>query len=196
MSSLSRRDFLERLSAAYAAMLTGCHKTTDWFEKERVCIHVFNPQETLPAPLLQKTTDTPSRSVNEDLFGVGLPELVLCTTKTRFLDLFPYFWPFSRDDFKQLEQSIEILYDKKVLSTSTDLDDFESHLRRQVHVPAGLSSVVIFTFNDFTRHLTPRLVDICRQAKIGELVLFKDPTRDPYLCEYPAKQGGFKRPPP
>ncbi len=198
MDGFSRRTFLEVLSSAYLAMLAGCRKKTDWFGEELVCIHIFNPQEQLPAPLLQQPARSARRAFNRGHFSVGLPELVLCTTRKRFLDLFPYFWPFSQSDLSQLEDSIEILYHKDVLSDDADVADFvdyvsthPSHLTRP-----GCSAAVILTFHDFTRELLPAVVSACRQAQIAELVVFKDPSRAPYLCEYPARQKGFKRPPP
>lgn len=198
MDGLSRRTFLEILSSAYLSMLAGCRKGTDWFGQELVCIHLFNPQEELPAPLLQQPVAPARRSAAGADFNVGLPELVLCTTRRPFLDLFPYFWPFSRADLNQLEDLIQILYTKDVLRGDVDAADFAGYLRTHARDLArpDSSSAVIFTFHDFTRALLPAVVSACRQAKIGELVVFKDPSRAPYLCEYPAKQRGFKRPPP
>lgn len=194
MHGLSRRKFLELLSSAYVAMLAGCHRKPDWFGQELVCIHVFDPRERLPAPLLLET----ARPARRPVFSVGLPEIVLCTTGTYFLDGFPYFWPFSRADMNHLEDSIEILYHKNVLTDDADVGEFVDYLRthsRYLQRP-GTSAATIFTYHDFTRALLPAVVSACRQAKIAELVIFKDPSRAPYLCEYPARQKGFKRPPP
>lgn len=197
MDGLSRRTFLEILSSAYLAMLAGCRKSTDWFAQELVRIHVFNPQEQLPAPLLQETARPARRPDGGAYLSVRLPELVLCTTRTHFLDLFPYFWPFSRTDMSYLEDSIEILYHKNALTGDADVASFVDYVRthsRYLQRP-GTSAAAIFTYHDFTRALLPAVVSACRQATIAELVIFKDPSRAPYLCEYPATQKGFKRPP-
>jgi len=198
MAELSRREFLQRLVAAYGMSLAGCSRKGDWFAREHVCIHIFHPAEPVAAPLMQETRSGSSRAADEEYFSVGLPEIVACTTRTRFLDMFQYFWPFSRDDFAHLQESIEIHYFKPIIRGTPDIDDFAAYLRDHhselAHGPA--SSAVIFTFNDFTRHWAPELITASRQAGIQELVLFKDPTREPYLCTYPALQKGFKRPPP
>jgi hypothetical protein len=61
--------------------------------------------------------------------------------------------------------------------------------------PEG-SLAVILTLNDYTLHATPRLVDICRAEAVDEIVIFKDPSKPPYLCSYPSQQKGFKKKPP
>lgn len=198
MTELSRRDFLRRLAAAYGIAVMGCSRKGDRFAQELVCIHIFHPAEFVPAPLMEKTTPPSARKATHDYFGIGLPELVVCTTRTRLLDVFQYFWPFSRDDFARLQHSIEIRYSKPVIRGAPDVDDFAIYLRDyNSDLARGLaSSAVVFTFNEFTRHWTPEVIAACRRAGVQEFVLFKDPTQPPYLCDYPAKQKGFKRPPP
>ena len=198
MAELSRRDFLQLLAAAYGLAAMGCSRKGDRFEREVVCIHIFHPAEFIPAPLLEKSERPSVRDATEDYFGIGLPELMICTTQTKFLDMFQYFWPFSREDFERLQQSIEIRYSKPLIRGAADVDDFARYLRdHNAELARGLPSpAVIFTFNDFTRHWTPEVVAASRQSGVRELVLFKDPTLPPYLCTYPAKQKGFKRPPP
>jgi hypothetical protein len=198
MAGLSRRDFVERLASAYVATLWGCRKKTDWFARELVCVHVFDPREMLPPPLVQRATRPASRSATQESFSVGLPELVLCRTQRKFLDLFPYFWPISLADFEQIGKLIEILYHKDVLEGTADTDAFAEYVRTHTSdlLQPGSSAAVIFTFHDFTRHLAPAVVSVCQHANIAEFILFKDPSRAPYFCDYPAKQRGFKRPPP
>jgi hypothetical protein len=112
--------------------------------------------------------------------------------------MFQYFWPFSRDDFARMQQSIEIRHYRPIVRGAPDIDDFAMYLRdHKTELDRGsTSSAVIFTFNEFTRHWTPEVIAASRDAGVKEFVLFKDPTQPPYLCTYPAKQKGFKRPPP
>lgn len=197
MNELSRRDFLQALAAAYGAAVMGCRRKGDRFAQELVCIHILHPAEFVPAPLMEKTTPTSARGAAGDYFSVGLPELIICTTRTRLLDLFQYFWPFSRDDFAHLQESIDIRYYKPVIRGAADIEDFAKYVRdHKSELSEKVESAVIFTFNDFTRHWTPDLIAACRQVGVQEFVVFKDPSRPPYLCDYPAKQKGFKRPPP
>ncbi len=198
MSELSRREFLERLAAVYAGAVTvACSRRGDRFAQERVCIHVLHPQEFLPAPLLEKTDLQPRRRATLDYFNIGLPELAVCETRTMLLDLFQYFWPFSRDDFETLQKAVQIRYQKPAINTSADVAEVAAYLRehRSQWGKAGTGSAVLFTWNDFTRQWSPEIAAACRESAVQEFVVFKNPTEPPYLCDYPAKQKGFKRPP-
>lgn len=197
MIELSRREFLEALAAAYAAAVMGCKRTGDPFAREHVCIHIFDPAGSIP-PLLERTAFPSVRDATEEYFEIGLPEVLVCTTRTKFLDMFQYFWPFSQSDFAQLQESIEIGYERQIIRGAADLDDLATYLRshKAEAIRPSESSAVVFTYNDFTRHWTSDVITACRDARIAEFVLFKDPTLSPYLCTYPAKQKGFKRPPP
>lgn len=199
MAAVSRREFLQRLAAAYAgAVLSGCNRKGDRFANERVCIHVLHPGEFVPAPLLERTAHIAGRKADEEYFNIGLPELLVCESKTRLLDAFQYFWPFSRRDFETLQESITIQYQRSTVETAQEVAEFASFLRdnksRFARTAANLA--VIFTFNDATRQWSPEIVAACRESSVQELVVLKDPTLPPYLCDYPAKQKGFKRPPP
>ena len=57
-------------------------------------------------------------------------------------------------------------------------------------------SVGVFTYNDFTRFFARRLLLAFRSAGLSEVVVFKDPRLPPYLCDAPARQKRFRRPPP
>lgn len=196
MSQLSRREFLERLAAAYAgSMMLGCSRQQDVFARERVCIHVLHPREFIPAPLTERIGDLPPRRANQHYFNVGLPELILCETRTPLLDLFQYFWPFSRADFDTLQNTITIRYQKSTLQTARDVAEFAAYLREHRAPSAGAGWAAIFTWNDFTRQWSPPIAAASRDSAVREFVVFKDPTEPPYLCDHPAKQKGFKRPP-
>ena len=101
MGALTRRQLLERLSATCTAAAIGSQKK-DWFDRERVCIHIFNALDVLPVPLLEKPGRPPGPRGSQTGFQIGLPELVLCTTRAKFLEMFRYFWPFTRPEFQQL----------------------------------------------------------------------------------------------
>lgn len=199
MTELSRRDFLQRLAAAYGgAVISGCSRKGDRFAAERVCIHVLHPGEFIPAPLLEKTAPRSRRNATRDYFNIGLPELIVCESRTRLLDLFQYFWPFSRDDFERLQKAVDIRYQKATIDAALDVAEFAAYLSEHKSKlgRASANAAVLFTFNEFTQPWTPSIVAACRGAAIQEFVVFKDPTEPPYLCDYPAKQKGFKRPPP
>ncbi len=198
MTYLSRRDLLECLAAACASTaLTGCSRRYDPYGAERVCIHVFHPRQFVPAPLAEKTDIQPRRSAGQQYFNIGLPELVVCQSRGRLLDLFQYFWPFSRDDFETLQKAIEIRYQKSIVSTASDVREFATYLRehRPQGAVMGASSAVIFTWNEYTRQWSADIVAACRESDVQEFVVFKNPAEPPYLCDFPAMQKGFKRPP-
>ncbi len=198
MNRLSRREFLESLVAASAAAAAGCTRKGDAFAREQVCIHIFHPLEFIPAPLLEPATRQMGRNPGREYFHAGLPELAICTTPAPLLASFQYFWPFSRDDLRALEKAIEVRYQSQTIDAASDLHEGLGYLRqhRAEWKKQGLTSAVIFTWNDFTRQWCPQVVSACRETGVEELVLLKDPTLPPYLCDYPAKQRGFKRPPP
>lgn len=198
---MTRRELLQRLSLAYAGALLGCpmrNEKTDWFQQELVCIHIFNPAESLPAPLLEKAAAVPPRSRSQPYFNIGLPELVFCTTGTKFLDMFQYFWPFTREEFDRLQETIKIEFEKKAIAGPADIEELATKLRAAKEPLTGSSRTraVILTYNEFTRHWTSGLIAACQGAGVEEFVVFKDPSRPPYLCDFPSKQKGFKKPPP
>lgn len=196
--ALTRREFLERLAAAYAgAVMSSCSRQRDRFAQERVCIHVLHPREFIPAPLLEKRDLQPRRSPTQDYFNIGLPELAICETPTRLLDLFQYFWPFSRDDFEVLQKTIAIRYQKQSLNTALEVREFAGYLREHMSsaARAGAHWAVLFTWNDFSCQWSAEIAEACQEAGVEEFVVFKNPAEPPYLCDYPAKQKGFKRPP-
>jgi len=195
MKKLTRRELLQRLSVAWGAATLGCQKS-DWFGKELVCIHIFGRQDPIPAPLLEKPSGAPGRRPPE-LFQVGLPELILCTTRTKFLDMFQYFWPFTRPELEQLQRAMTVEFQRATLSGAHDIAALQQRLNEQESLrKPGTTTAVILTFNDATRHWASRLVEIVREASIDELIILKDPSRPPYLCDYPSRQRGFKKPPP
>ncbi len=199
MVALSRREFLLRLGAAYGAVtLAGCNRNRDHFARERVCIHIFHPREFIPVPLLERTNLVVHRESIREYFNIGLPELVVCETRGRLLDAFQYFWPFSRRDFETLEKSIAIRHQISTIDTERQVSEVALFLRnnKMRAVNAGASTAIIFTFNEATQPWSATIAEACRESGVEELVVFKDPTIPPYLCDYPAKQKGFKRPPP
>lgn len=53
----------------------------------------------------------------------------------------------------------------------------------------------ILTYNAYTRYWSQAVIEVCKNADGNELLIFKDPTKEPYLCDYPTRQKGFKKPP-
>lgn len=194
---MTRRELLERLSFACMAGWLGC-RAEDWFDRELVCIHIFGPQDSIPAPLLESVPRRPRRRREQECFGIGLPELIACTTPRPLLELFQYFWPFSREDFRQLERSITIEFEIALLGDAGEVEEWKRSLRerRRVLQKEGKNLAVLFTLNAFTRGWAPELIAACRSAAVDEIAVFKDPSQPPYLCDFASRQKGFKRPPP
>lgn len=195
MAALSRRELLLRLAAAYGGViLGGCNRSRDRFASERVCIHVLHPKDFI----LQRMDPVARRDSRTEYFNIGFPELFVCETRGRLLDAFQYFWPFSRSDFETLERSITIQYQTATIDVAHQVSEFALFLRKNKAraANAGASTAVMFTFNEATQPWSATIADACRESGVEELVVFKDPTKPPYLCDYPAKQKGFKRPPP
>jgi hypothetical protein len=194
---LSRREMMRFLILALPTSLFG-YKSRDYFDEELVCSHVYRFTQALPEPLLEQYAKTAKRSQNKEHFQIGLPELILCRTQVKFLEMFQYYWPVSRPEIQRLQRSIKILFKQPVIEDIDNLSAFQKILQKQnnLHERRIASLAVIFTLNDYTKHGCPRIVDICRSGSIDELLIFKDPSRPPYLCSYPSQQKGFKRPPP
>jgi hypothetical protein len=57
-------------------------------------------------------------------------------------------------------------------------------------------TAIIFTLNNFTRYFIADILNLWQAFGVNEFVLFKDPSKPPYLCSYPSLQKGFKKPPP
>ena len=197
MCKLSRREMLRFFAIALPATLFG-FKTGDYFDKELVCVHVYDPSQKLPAPLLAQFRRIDQRSSDTEYFQIGLPELILCRTEIRLLEMFQYFWPVARAEVKQMQGLVKIIYKRPVLDDDVKIEELQKILKKQNnHRPSKKDSLaVILTLNEYTRFACPDLIQICRTHKINELIIFKDPSRPPYLCSHPSPQKGFKRPPP
>lgn len=165
----------------------------DYFAEEMVCVHVYDPKGTLPEPLLVPK-ETPQR---KDLFQIGLPEAALCSTRSRLLDTFPYFWPISPEEMRSFQDTTTVIFQRQVLEGKKDVDDLVQILKKEAGSTRAddKTLALILTLNDRTYRYTPDLIDGCRNAGIEELVIFKDPSRPPYLCSH-SPQKKFKRPPP
>ena len=185
------------LTIALPATLFG-FKSKDYFDRELVCVHVYNPAHVLPDPLVIQSSEIGHHRPNKEYFQIGLPELILCRTEMKLLDMFQYFWPVSRPEVKRTQGSIKILFNKPVIEGIDSLIDFQKIVEKQnnLRLDKKEALAVILTLNDYTKFGCSLIVDICRSNRIDELVIFKDPSRPPYLCSYPSQQKGFKRPPP
>ncbi len=194
MRVLTRRDLLRWLSFLPAAAL-GCRARAarDRIGRERLCIHVYDARRPLPAPLLEESPRPRASRAEGDRFGVGLPELLLCSTAAKLLDAFPYVWPVSREDFQRLTRTIAIEFQKAVLASPADVEELRAALRGRA--ASSRRTAVIYTLHDLTRSFAPDVSAACRDGSVDDLVILKDPTLAPYLCDHPSQQRGFKRPP-
>jgi hypothetical protein len=170
----------------------------DAFDKELVCVHVFQPGFQIPDPLGKRHDSIPVRGKARELFHLNIPELLVCSTDTDFLTIFEYFWPIERTAFNDTLGNVTLTYAKAKMTAKSDVSELAGFLE---NMPAaskqqGKKSAVIFTLNDFTRYLVADILNLWQVFGINEFVLFKDPSKPPYLCSYPALQKGFKRPPP
>jgi hypothetical protein len=188
---------LRFLTVVLPAALLG-YKTIDYFDKELVCAHVYGLSHNLPEPLSENNEMLEKRIKGEAYFQIGLPELILCQTETRLLDIFAYFWPITRPEIRRFQNSSKVLFSQPIIEQVDQLAAFETALnqasKRQKAQKASLA--VILTLNAYTRNACHRLVKICRKKGVAELVIFKDPSKPPYLCSYPSRQKGFKKKPP
>jgi hypothetical protein len=192
----SRREVLDVLFAALSVGSLGCRRG-DSIARERVCVHVLDPLGSVPDPLLERRRHATVKSAANRLFELGLPELLLCTTKVRFLEMFPYFWPLTRDEVDRFRRTVTVRFERATLTGPDDVEALVKTLRDHGEgwrVP-GMTSAVILTLNDASIGWADAVVAASRDARIEELVVFKDPSVPPYLCDYPALQKGFRRPP-
>ena len=197
MNKFTRREMLQLLGLLFPATLLG-FREKDSFDEELVCAHIFQPTFRLPEPLLTKYRSIPERNKLKNLFHVGIPELLLCTTEIKFLSIFQYFWPITRSEFQSSYKQIFIEYQKLELNEKQDILDFSRYLTSNWNgsKKEDSKSAIIFTYNDMTKYFASEIISQLQGFDIEELVLFKDPSKPPYLCSYPSLQKGFKRPPP
>ena len=195
--SITRRQLMQMFCVAIPAALLES-MGFDVFQDERICVHVYDPSKSIPPPLLEDHDSKMPRAEDQPYFQSGLPEIILCTFETRFLNLFQYFWPVSEKEFRKMQETIQVKLAIPKVSRDQDLKELARYLDQngQLKVSRDVTPAVIFTLNDYTAYWLPEIVQICRSAKITEFVIFKDPSKPPYLCSYPAQQKGFKRPPP
>jgi hypothetical protein len=190
MGKYTRRDILKILVRAYPSLLLGCRKGNDVFNDELVCVHIFNSDISFPEPLLKKYERIPKRKGS--LFNIGIPELLVCTTSSSFLNMFQYFWPITRDEFQKINSVISI---KGIVSEIRSKEDIE-HVATQITSQTNnITSALLFTYNDYTKYWCSDLISFWKDLNIEEFVLFKDPTKFPYLCDFTSLQKGFRRPP-
>lgn len=167
-------------------------------DDEHICIHIFTAEALIPKPLLKDYRRVSKRPKRRKLFRIGIPELLVCTTATGFLDVFQYFWPVSRDELRSLQEQVTVWFEKSEIRGREDIDDLARYL--SVHGnelrSGGCTSAVALTLNDYTRYWSSDVIALWRESSVDEFVVFKDPRQAPYLCDYPSLQKGFKRPPP
>jgi hypothetical protein len=171
---------------------------SDAFDKELVCVHIFQPGFKIPDPLWERYDSIPARGHPKDLFNLKIPELLFCSTNKNFLSIFEYFWPIERAEFNETLRKVSVKYKKAKITEKRDVSDFSRFLEN-THAKSNRNvkkTAVIFILNDFTRYFAADILNLWQTNGINEFVLFKDPSKPPYLCSYPSLQKGFKRPPP
>ena len=194
---LSRREMLRFLTVVLPAALFG-YAVIDYFDEELVCVHVYGLSQNLPDPLFEKNEKSKNRIEGGSYFQIGLPELILCRTEIRLLDIFAYFWPITRPEIQRFQNSSKILFSLPIVEHVDQLAGLETALDRtsQKQKAQKGSLAVILTLNGYTRNACHRLVNIGCEKGVAEMVIFKDPSKPPYLCSYPSQQKGFKKKPP
>ncbi len=190
----TRRDIVGAIWGLLAASLG--RGAGDSIGLERVCAHVYRPAVYLPPPLL--SYDRPVASTRSS-FQIGIPEIVLCRARRGFTELFPYFWPLERAEFETLKRSISVEWSSPQLSDQSVVSSFRERLEAIARTPSSrsptLQASVVLTYTQSTLPWAFRVAEACRSLKASELVVFKDPTVAPYLCELPRLQKGFRREP-
>ena len=200
MSRFTRRQILQMLSMILPASAFGFRSegAQDAFDKELVCVHIFQPGFKIPDLLWDRYNFIPVRGNPSDLFHLKIPELLVCRTDKKFLTIFEYFWPIERAEFNDAFRKVTVKYEKAKIKEKTDIFEFSGWLK-SIHAESKRSIkkiAVIFTLNEFTRYFAADILNLWQTYGINEFVLFKDPSKPPYLCSYPSLQKGFKRPPP
>ena len=194
---LSRREMLRFLTVVLPTALFG-YEAIDYIDEELVCVHVYGLSQNLPDRLLESHEASEKRIEGGSYFQIGLPELILCRTEIRLLDIFAYFWPITRPEIQRFQNSSKVLFSLPVVEHVDQLAGLETVLEQtgKKQKAQKKSLAVILTLNSYTRNVCRRLVNICREEGVGEMVIFKDPSKPPYLCSYPSQQKGFKKKPP
>lgn len=184
------------LSLMLPATVVKCGRD-DVFAEERVCVHVYNHEITIPEPLLKRYAQIPTRDKRRPLFQIGISELLVCTTSGSLLSSFPYFWPLTRQEFQQSQNRIAVKFQLTTLTEREDLKRLRTFLEERPRTPRPKEekTAILAVMNDYTKYWIADVLDIWRESSLDEVVLFKDPTQSPYLCDYPAMQKGFRRPP-
>ena len=200
MRRFTRRQILKMLAMILPASAFGfrIERTQDAFDKELVCIHIFQSGFKIPDLLWERYDSIPTRGNPPDTFNLKIPELLICRTENTFLSIFEYFWPIERDEFNDTLRKVTIKYAKAKITGKHDISEFSGFLEN-IHAESKRDMnkiAVIFTLNEFTRYFAADILNQWQINGINEFVLFKDPSKSPYLCSYPSMQKGFKRPPP
>ena len=190
---LSRREMLRFLTVVLPTALFG-YKMIDYFDEELVCVHVYGLSQNLPDPLLESNETSEKRIEGGSYFQIGLPELILCRTEMKLLDIFDYFWPVTRSEIQRFQNSSTVLYSLPMIEYVDLFAGLETAITRAKTQKGSLAAIL--TLNDYTENACLRLVNIGRARGVAELVIFKDPSKPPYLCSYPSRQKGFKKKPP
>jgi hypothetical protein len=148
--------------------------------------------------LLEVPHASPPARDGAALFGLGLPELLVCSHPRPLLQVFEYFWPLTKEEFLEFERAATIHWTLDSIEGPEDLQRFREWLKspRDAALRRGACTAVVFTMNGYTRHWASTVASACRDAHVDELVVFKDPTVSPYLCDHDSLQKGFRRPPP
>ena len=193
---MDRREVV-RVLLMLPLLATGSCRRGAWITREKVCAHVYQPGQFLPQPLQETSQEAPGGR-KPSLLTIGLPVLVLCTMARPPLGLLPYFWPLTALEIQTLESSIGIVWAAALIQSDADVQQLRHGLDRvRTSARSGAEHVVVlFTMNDYTRHWAAAVAAASREGGADEMVVFKDPTIPPYLCDHPALQKGFRRPPP
>jgi hypothetical protein len=190
MRGMTRRECLQRLLLLLAAPVVGCGRKRDPFAEQCVCIHVFEAGDPLPSPLLRAPRVLAELKPAPRDFDVGLPDLMVCSTRIRFLDLFRTFWPFTLARREELRRQAAVAYRVPAVRTADDVARLAAFLRAERGRLAveGARVAVVFVLHGGNRGLLPGVVRAARGAAADEIVILKDPSVPPYLCDFPSRQ--------
>jgi hypothetical protein len=134
----------------------------DAFDMELVCVHIFQPGFKIPDPLWERYDSIPVRGHPQGRFNLKIPELLFCSINKSFLSIFEYFWPIERVEFNDTLRKVDVKYKKAKITEKRDLSNF-SRFMNSIHAESNRNikkTAVIFTLNDFTRHLTAEILNL------------------------------------
>ena len=159
----------------------GCNKSN----VER-CIHWYNLNDKIPQILLAgKFTDSSDifySRMDKGNFSIGLPELVIFTSEISIGKRFKEFYPFTQKQLEWLRAHITMIQSLQkvdsIKNVELTFDRITAKLNNQT-----TNNGIIYTFHKHNFKPLPKVIELGQAHNLKELIIIKDPTVPPYLCD-------------